>query len=143
MDVVDEGSCNRPILFDGKRIPLADGSRDVVLASFVLHQVPHYEDLLREIFRVSGSYVVLAEDTPQNGFARWGTRVHARVTNWGTCDRCFRTVDEWIELVEGNGWGECIMKKPLASFATSKFMGLYYTQRHILVFRRAANIKNP
>ena len=56
IDIVDAEKfdyCNADIVpFDGKRIPFADESVDDILCTEVLEHVPHYQDLINEMYRV-------------------------------------------------------------------------------------------
>ena len=61
--------------FDGKRLPFADGSFDVVSATNVLHHVPPYDrcSLLTEVSRVvrPGGVCLIAEHNPLNPITRF------------------------------------------------------------------------
>jgi len=50
------------VLYDGVRIPFADGAYDVSLAMYVLHHTPSPEALLAEMRRVSAKRIVLVEE---------------------------------------------------------------------------------
>jgi len=90
-------------LFDGLRLPFADGRFDVVLFSFVLHHVPDVDKplLLSEGRRVARRHVVILEDTPTGLFDRLsnfchGSRFRRRI---GSRERFgFLTREEWVRL---------------------------------------------
>ncbi len=64
MDVVDFHVVGPgPILFDGSRIPLADGAVDVCLLAFVLNYSPDPVSLLREAGRVTSGPLLLLQST--------------------------------------------------------------------------------
>lgn len=67
IDVVDHNITNMPLkLYDGERLPYADGAFDVALLLFVLHHAPDAAGLLAEAARVAKKVIIL-EDTPANG----------------------------------------------------------------------------
>ena len=90
-------------LFDGLRLPFADGRFDVVLFSFVLHHVADVDKplLLAEGRRVARRKLVILEDTPAGLFDRlsnfWhGSRFRRRI---GSRERFgFLTREEWLRL---------------------------------------------
>jgi len=66
IDVVDHNITPMPLaLYDGKRLPYADGEFDVALLLFVLHHAPDAAGLLAEATRVAKKVIIL-EDTPAN-----------------------------------------------------------------------------
>lgn len=85
-------SCGLPIhLFDGREVPEADESFDVVTCLFVLHHTGDaQEQLCKEMCRVSRRYVVVGEDSNE-------PRFHERNLMKSPTGR-FRTVAEWNEL---------------------------------------------
>lgn len=64
---------------DGARLPLADGSVDVVWCLHVLHHLPAPGHVLAEVRRVlrAGGALVLAESVEDNPLLRLGRRAHA------------------------------------------------------------------
>jgi SAM-dependent methyltransferase len=82
--------------FDGRRIPYADGTFDVALASCVFHHIPHAEhvELLGEIRRVlaPGARLFVFEHNPLNPLTRHAVNtcefdVHAKLVGAGTMRR--------------------------------------------------------
>jgi SAM-dependent methyltransferase len=67
--------------FDGRRIPYADGTFDVALASCVFHHIPHAEhvELLAEIRRVlvPGGRLFVFEHNPLNPLTRYAVNTCA------------------------------------------------------------------
>jgi SAM-dependent methyltransferase len=96
LDVIDKSICKRPEIYDGKTIPYDDNSFDIVLCSFVLHHVPNWYDLLKEIKRV-GKYILVIENTPEISLDYWFVEIHAQ-SEWGHCIQCFKTNDEWLDV---------------------------------------------
>jgi SAM-dependent methyltransferase len=65
VDVVDKNVTPLPlVLFDGKTLPVPDGSRDIVSFLYVLHHAPDDSSLLAEARRVvrRGGRVLIGED---------------------------------------------------------------------------------
>ncbi|MFL5800099.1 MAG: class I SAM-dependent methyltransferase [Actinomycetota bacterium] len=72
-DVVDYGNRAKDLPFlqqeDPFRVPVADGSFDVVMMLFVFHHVDRYKDqgpVLDEAVRIARRRLVIMEDTPVN-----------------------------------------------------------------------------
>jgi len=82
VDVVDMRATEVPrfSLYDGLRVPCADGSFDVVLLCFVLHHVPNdlKATLVGEARRVTRRAVVVVEDTPRTALDRFVCDVHGQ-----------------------------------------------------------------
>ena len=60
-----------PVIYDGKKLPFGDKEFDQVLLITVLHHVPEYRELLKEVGRVSRE-VIIVEDV----FENWWDRVN-------------------------------------------------------------------
>jgi len=80
VDVEDFNQTDLPMtLFDGKKLPFADDSFDVVLLVFVLHHAEDAKAVLEEARRVSRDRVIVFEDVTSNlwdrmmfrGFHHW------------------------------------------------------------------------
>ncbi|CAE7323668.1 unnamed protein product [Symbiodinium pilosum] len=87
-------------LFDGRTLPLPDKSRDCALFSFVLHHCRHFElqrALLMEAARVSKSWVVICEDTPEETVHWKGTRGHDHLGQ-------FHPAAEWRKMFSKIGF---------------------------------------
>ncbi|MCB9664545.1 MAG: class I SAM-dependent methyltransferase [Alphaproteobacteria bacterium] len=70
----------RPLVYDGRRLPLPDASVDTVLLVTVLHHAPDPDAVLREAVRVARRRLVVMEDVWTNPVQRWLTlRVDALV----------------------------------------------------------------
>lgn len=52
-----------PVLYDGKRLPMADRSADLVYAIDVVHHAPDPRALLDEIARVAAKWILLKDHT--------------------------------------------------------------------------------
>lgn len=107
MDIVDKGVCTKPQLFDGNRIPYADKTFDLGICSFVLHHTSTYTQLLQELKRTCKNVLVI-ENTPELAIDWIFTRKHAH-SEWGTCDKCFKTDEMWQHKFYSLGFN--ILKK--------------------------------
>lgn len=97
IDVRDEGTCYKPQLYNGYNIDYEDNTFDVTICNFVLHHIPHYMDILHELKRVTKRYLIITEDTPQNGIDDYFCKLHAG-SDWGKCKDCFLSAEEWSKL---------------------------------------------
>lgn len=107
-DVVSYANRDRSMPFiqqaDPFRVPVADGSYDVVLLMFVFHHIEPFEDqerLLNEAVRIAKRRVIVVEDTPTSTIDRvfnvawdWVLNVRHGVPTPFT----FRSVDDWMRL---------------------------------------------
>lgn len=99
-------------VFDGRRLPLADGAVDTVLLSLVLHHADDPDALLAEALRVTKDRVVVTESTYRY---RWERTLLERLDRWVNRDRgsgpmgraeddlSFGRVDEWEERIRRAG----------------------------------------
>jgi SAM-dependent methyltransferase len=62
------GLINKPVLFDGSRLPFADGTFDVTYAIDVLHHCPDPGRALGEILRCTRRYFLIKDHTYRHGF---------------------------------------------------------------------------
>jgi len=95
-------------LYDGATLPFPDRSFDLVVLSFVLHNVPNQRKLplLEEALRVSRAKVVVVEDTPSTAFDRLMNRRHGEAYRrkiHSTAAFGFLTAGEWRWLFRGMG----------------------------------------
>jgi SAM-dependent methyltransferase len=67
-----------PVLFDGERLPFADGAFDVCLLAFVLSYTDDPAALLREAGRVASWRVLVLQSSPR-GWAGW---IALRLRGW-------------------------------------------------------------
>jgi len=92
--------------FDGRALPFADGSFDVVLFCYVLHHARDAAALLAEARRVlaPGGRLVIYEDTPRTALDRLLCLRHERqwLRRTGPCT--FRRDGAWRELFAGLGF---------------------------------------
>ena len=98
LDIVNKGKCKSPQLYDGYKIPMSDKSVDVTVCAFVLHHIPHFREIIKEMSRVTRRCIIILEDTPSNSIDRWFTSIHAG-SDWGKCLDCFKSADEWKKLL--------------------------------------------
>lgn len=93
-------------VYDGRRLPYADGSFDVTLLIFVLHHARNQEEILSEAARVSSVKIVVVEDTPRNRFER---AVNTCCDTFGNLKPGFlnphnyRKIDEWRRIFAAMG----------------------------------------
>jgi alpha-1,6-mannosyltransferase len=92
------------VVYDGREIPLSDGSVDTVLLSLALHHAEDPDRVVEEALRVARRRVVVTESTYVWG---WERRVLATVDGWANRTRGmsegtgttpslqFRTVPQW------------------------------------------------
>ena len=109
-DIVDFRRCPAlPFhLYDGRHLPFAAGTFDMVMLNFVLHHVPNDDKaaLLGEAARVSRRWLFILEDTPRNAFDRLmsdrhGRRFRAKIGSSAAFG--FLTSGEWEWLFRGLG----------------------------------------
>jgi SAM-dependent methyltransferase len=60
----------RPVLYDGRRLPFADRTFDLVYAIDVLHHSPRPVECLEEFLRCAGDTVILKDHTAASGWQR-------------------------------------------------------------------------
>lgn len=108
VDVVNHNATSLPfVVYDGKHLPFADGSHDVVLLMYVLHHSRDASALLSEAARVChpSGLVVVAEDRVDGVFRRLVT-VLFHVWLWLTTRLRFyrfRAPAEWLIEFERAG----------------------------------------
>ena len=122
LDVVNNGVCNVPILFDGHNIPFASDSFDLGICSFVLHHTKQYTKLLHELKRVCTKVLVI-ENTPETDREWEYIRVHAN-SHWGHCVDCFSDSTQWKKIFKQTGFKvekERTISKWLCPFSDKPF----------------------
>lgn len=114
MDVGPYSRTDLPaVVYDGRRIPLADGSVDTVLISLVLHHAEDPDQVIAEALRVARDRVVITESVY---VGEWERRALEVVDRWANRTRGmesaaapgstlrFRTVPDWeLALVRRGG----------------------------------------
>ena len=85
-----------PVVYDGKHLPFAGRSFDVVLILFVLHHCTDQQQVVREAARVCRKRVVVMEDTYRN----------ARDLAW------LRALHLYLDKMEGMPLSECTFLSP-------------------------------
>lgn len=103
IDINNHGVCMTPKLYDGININYPDNYFDIVICSFVLHHIPTFKNTLKELKRITKKYILIYEDTPKTKFEYALTSIHGN-SNWGKCNRCFKTTDKWISIFNGLGF---------------------------------------
>ena len=69
-------SCPSADVYDGYHLPYEDQSFDVVVSSFVLHHIPHNEQMIKELQRVTRKRVLVVEDMPNTWYERLVSKLH-------------------------------------------------------------------
>ena len=90
------------VTFDGKRLPYADSSFDLILLSYCLHNASqHSIGLLDQATRISKKYILVAEDLSGIDYPKkWLDRNHMHEPGG-----MFRSQTEWEKLFELLGCG--------------------------------------
>ena len=101
IDVINEGTCFKPNIYNGKKIPYNDNYFDVVICSFVLHHIPDYKKIIKELIRVTKKFILIYEDTPISNIDYFFTKIHS-LSSWGSCHKCFNTTEEWKKIFYNN-----------------------------------------
>jgi ubiquinone/menaquinone biosynthesis C-methylase UbiE len=127
IDIVNKSKCNKPIIYDGSKIPLPDKSIDIVIVSFVLHHVNDQDKLIKEIFRVARKYVLINEDTPSNGIQSYFNRLHAGYGEWGTNYNGFHSLKWWYNKL--SSYGKVLVNSIYVLPVMRNFPFIYYTDR--------------
>ena len=97
IDVVNKGTCYNPEVYDGHHINYPDNYFDVTICNYVLHHIPHYTNILKELQRVTKRLLIITEDTPVYSFDKFLCSIHAH-SEWGKCNKCFLSTKEWVQL---------------------------------------------
>lgn len=100
LDVVNAGKCFIPDLFDGENIPFQDKEFDLGVCAFVLHHTQNQEKLLQELKRTCKK-IIIFEDTPKTS-QEWNYAYKHAQSDWGSCESCFHSVEDWIKIMEKN-----------------------------------------
>ena len=87
---------------DASRLPFRDGSFEAAIASWVLHLIPTWHDVLAEMVRVVGPRGILLVDVGSEHRSVWHTitwkfREIADVTDWPRGAASYRDVDAVLE----------------------------------------------
>ncbi len=100
------------IVFDGQRLPLADGSVDTVVLSLVLHHARDPRTVLREALRVARARILVTESCFRWDWERRLLETVDRRANRGRAEGTmdaptapleFRRAEEWEELIREVG----------------------------------------
>jgi 2-polyprenyl-3-methyl-5-hydroxy-6-metoxy-1,4-benzoquinol methylase len=102
VDIQDTWNCSIPRrIYDGKKLPFATNSFDVVIAVDVLHHTTNTEQLLQEIRRVSKNLVIIKDHMV---YSNWSfmfvcfTDYISNVANGIICVFHYLRRDEWKRL---------------------------------------------
>lgn len=93
------------IIYDGKRLPFKDKEFQQVMVVTVLHHVPHFRELLRDVARVSRE-IIIVEDTYENAWDKFWTQIWDSILNlefWGHPHNNLRDW-EWRKIFAEEGF---------------------------------------
>ncbi len=122
VDIVDRRLIDIPFqIIDGKTLPFADNSFDVVLTSYVLHHSSDPIALLREAKRV-GKKIIIFEDLPEGFWSKIYCQVHK--TSFDKLFKnpnktSFKTEKEWEKIFKELGLN-ILFKKRIHNFPVKK-----------------------
>jgi len=101
-------SCDEADVYDGHTLPYEDDSFDVVVSMFVLHHIPHNENILKELTRVSRGKLVIVEDMPATFYQKIVAKIHYIFFHQPTHTiEHMKSPREWCASLGGN----CNIKK--------------------------------
>lgn len=114
VDVVDKVKVSgvKVTVYDGKNLPFKDKEFGQTLLITVLHHVPEYQDLLREVARVSRE-VIIVEDVYENAWDKFNIRLWDSVLNLEFFGHPHnnRSDSEWKNIFVNMGWKILAEKK--------------------------------
>ncbi|MFA4834022.1 MAG: class I SAM-dependent methyltransferase [Patescibacteria group bacterium] len=90
--------------YDGKKIPYADNTFDIVLSLEVLHHTKDITGLIEEMKRVSKKYIIIKDHTIYSIFSRWLICFTDFTSNLPYGIKCafnFLTQKQWDEIFKG------------------------------------------
>jgi ubiquinone/menaquinone biosynthesis C-methylase UbiE len=101
--------------FDGRHLPLDDGSVDAVLLCYVLHHAQDVDTVMKELRRVlaSNGQAIVYEDIPSSWWDRMVCWTHNLKWRKRTGPCTFRREAEWNSLFTSAGF-EVILERPLS-----------------------------
>lgn len=105
-----------PVLYDGRRLPFADRSFDLVYAVDVLHHTPDPPAALRELLRCCRSHFVLKDHTHRSRLGRWTLALLDEVGNrrFGVSSLYNYQRDwEWLPVIEDAGLTLAELRHPV------------------------------
>jgi ubiquinone/menaquinone biosynthesis C-methylase UbiE len=93
-----------PVVYDGKTLPFADNSFDVVQIITVLHHIKDPENTIKEAKRV-GKTVIVMEDIYENTFQKYSTYIADSINNWEFIGHPHTNKNdkEWKRVFDQNG----------------------------------------
>tara|TARA_B100001093_G_scaffold498221_1_gene546096 strand:- start:47 stop:628 length:582 start_codon:yes stop_codon:yes gene_type:complete len=68
--------CDSALIYDGYKLPFKDNTFDIVCSIFVLHHIPHYEEILPELVRVCKNKLIILEDYPETFYQIMISKLH-------------------------------------------------------------------
>lgn len=99
--------CKESHIYDGHNIPYPDKSFDIVFCMFVLHHIPHYKNILKEIERVCKKRIIIIEDDPTTNYQKLLSKFHYLYFHQNMDSiKYMNSPEKWCKLLKG-----CITKK--------------------------------
>lgn len=105
-----------PLLYDGERLPFADGSFPLAYAVDVLHHCPQPQVMLAELMRVTGGYLLLKDHTYRSPLGRFTLAVLDELGNrrFGVPSLYrYQRRWEWLPVIEEAGFERLALLHPL------------------------------
>jgi len=93
----------KPIIYDGKKIPLKDNSFDNATIICVLHHCSNQIQVLKEVMRVSKKAIII-EDTYRDNLEHILIAIRDSIENWEFYKHEYRTYKDWKSTCESYGW---------------------------------------
>jgi SAM-dependent methyltransferase len=97
------------VVYDGRRLPFADGSFDMVVVLLTLHHCAEPERVMDEAIRVARGRVLVTESVYRNALDLWWLRrLDHRLNGWRHGGAMpgpfrFRRAEEWAEVLRRPG----------------------------------------
>lgn len=89
-------------IYDGYNIPANDNEYNIALSMFVLHHLPHKEEIIQEMKRVA-DYIIILEDEPNNIISKLFFNGHYFWFDQPMNDDLYANEDEYKDIFERNG----------------------------------------
>ncbi|MBI3925966.1 MAG: class I SAM-dependent methyltransferase [Armatimonadetes bacterium] len=129
IDVVDASEVPgyRPVVYHGRELPFPDDSFDTVVSMFVLHHIEDCGPVVLELKRVTGRFLIVAEDLRESWWDHILTGFHNHSSGWGKARASYRSEKEWLRLFSGFGL------RALHSIQVPRYRIPYYPVRRWIV----------
>ena len=103
--------CENTLVYDGFNIPYPDKSFDIVFCMFVLHHIPHYKQIIKEIKRVCKKKIIIIEDYPNTNYQKLLSKLHYLYFHQSMDSiKYMNNPETWCKYLNG-----CVIKKVKSS----------------------------